>query len=179
MSQGPDIQTLLTVWWNGGCQNNAFAGSITQAQNLVFGSNPPYLISDFLNVYPKFGTANGSPPVYDLVLPPAVLQMYVNLASASINFARWQDQWLMGMALFIAHFATLYMESEGNAGTTPGAIARSGLASGILVSQSAGNVSQSVQPPDLEEFAAWNLTIYGQNLATLARIIGIGPMYVR
>jgi len=112
-------------------------------------------------------------------LPLAVIQAYINLASASLVQARWQDTWFLGMALFVAHFVTLYLRSEGNPGTTAQQIAVSGLEKGIIVSSSAGDVSKSIQlPQGLEGFAGWTETEYGVQLATFAKIIGAGPMYM-
>jgi hypothetical protein len=48
-----------------------------------------------------------SPPV-----PVGVILLYLNLAYASLVFERWQEQWLVGLALYIAHFLTLYAKSD-------------------------------------------------------------------
>lgn len=118
-------------------------------------------------------------PLVTLV-PAIVLQTYINLASASLSQARWADSWRFAMALFVAHYMTLYLRSEGNPGSTPGAIARSGLEAGIVVSSSAGDVSKTIEvPKGLEDFGAWTETEYGVQLATQAKIIGMGPMYIR
>jgi hypothetical protein len=56
-------------------------------------------------------------------------------------------------------------------------IAAQGLAGGIQTSKSVGDVSVSYQAlASLEDWGAWNLTSYGQQLATMARVIGAGPM---
>ncbi len=114
------------------------------------------------------------------ILPSAVLQMYINLASASLAQARWQDSWQVGMSLFIAHFATLYAQSVAAAGSTAAQVAGQAVSRGIQVSESAGDVSVSYQSiaGDLEGWAAWNLTAFGQQFATFAKIIGMGPMWV-
>jgi hypothetical protein len=58
-------------------------------------------------------------------------------------------------------------------------IAAQGLAGGIQTSKSVGDVSVGYQPLSaLEDWGAWNLTSYGQQLATMARVIGSGPMLV-
>jgi hypothetical protein len=332
----PGLNNLLGQWWGTGPECYAFAASVTNAANLVFGSNPPYQISDFLAVYPKFGTSpqaiqtialiptalgtgyqvgdvltpvqadssgaqlnvisvNGSggltglgvaqggtgyqvnngiqtavpnvvngtgyevndvlsvvqsgasggtvvvtsvsstgqvtgisilnmgvgyttatglstiggfgtgalvdittgvavtgghgvgaqinivsvTPYSSQVLPQAVLQLYINLATASIQQARWFEYWPMAMAWFVAHFATLYLRSEGNPGSTAQQIAVSGLEKGIIVSEAAGDVTLTRQAVSgLDGFAAWNETTYGTQLATIAKIIGMGPMYI-
>jgi hypothetical protein len=108
-----------------------------------------------------------------------VMQLYVALASASLVQARWLSMWPMAMALYVAHFCTLYANSGGDQNSTLGQIASQGLATGILVSESAGDVSDSFQPVQgLESWGAWNLTTFGQQLATFAKGIGSGPMLV-
>ena len=117
---------------------------------------------------------------FNLIMPQAVLQMYINLASACLSIARWLDFWPMAMALFVAHYATLYLESEGNAGSSAAAIAISGLERGLEVSQSAGDTSIGTQflTDQLPGFGAWLRTTYGTQLATIAQSIGFGPMYI-
>ena len=83
------------------------------------------------------------------------------------------------MSWFVAHYATLYLRSEGNVGSTAGQIAASGLTRGIMVTKSAGNVSAMIEvPKGLEEWGAWTSTEYGVQLATIAKVIGIGGMYI-
>lgn len=58
-------------------------------------------------------------------------------------------------------------------------IAAQGLAGGIQTSKSVGDVSVSYQTlVALEDWGQWNLTIYGQELATMARVMGSGPMVI-
>jgi hypothetical protein len=254
----PTLYNLLSQWWGGGSECYGFAANATLAANLAFGTNPPYQISDFLAIYPKFGTdvqalgtvlpgtaagsgyvvndvlavvqpdasggtvkvlaINGSGGITSLSIltggtgysiasglamtggtgtgatvnvtgisaftspiPQPVLQLYINLASASLIQARWLDYWPMGMALFVAHYATLYLRSEGSVGTTAQQIASSGLAVGLKVSQAAGDVSQNQEylTAGWESWGSWNLTTYGQQLITIGNIVGMGCMYIR
>jgi hypothetical protein len=176
----PDYSAYISQLWGWPEETDCgVAVSAANATNFVFGTNPPYGVGDFLSFYPKFGSYSGSPPIYNGPVPVPVLQAYVNLASACLVQARWLEVWPAAMAWFVAHFVTLYLASEGNAGSTPGAIARSGLGLGVIVSQSAGDVSKSVEPPDLGEFAgALGMTIYGQQLATAMRVMGAGPALI-
>jgi hypothetical protein len=118
-------------------------------------------------------------PSANMAVPTAVIQTYINLATASLSSARWFDSWLLGMHFFVAHYCTLYLDSEGNPGSTPGQVAVSGMGKGILVSKAAGDVSGGYQPVIDEDWLSWNLTKYGQQLVSMAKIIGMGPMYVR
>jgi hypothetical protein len=113
----------------------------------------------------------------NLSLP--VLQVYITLANASLQQARWLDYWYVGMGLFVAHFISLFLLSDGNGATTPGQAAAQALSRGLVVSKSAGDVSVSYQvTPGLESWGAWLKTEYGQQLATFAKVIGMGPSYV-
>ncbi len=195
-------------------------------------------------------------------IPAGVVQMYTNLAAASLVQRRWQEQWGVAMGWFIAHYCTLYARSDASevferlatavhgetpTGEVPGTdytlsspppggalqaltknglfltpivdyklsgnnvalttptvagdelyatwpvqiqtfaanspngaqIAAQALAGGIQTSKSVGDVSVAYQPlAALEDWGQWNLTLYGQQLATMARVIGSGPCVI-
>jgi hypothetical protein len=113
------------------------------------------------------------------LLPLAVINCYIALASSHLVQARWLDDWTMGMALFIAHFCTLWLLSEGIGCSTPGKAAAAGLAQGIATSESAGPVSLGTQPTTgLDDWASWTETQYGKIFATMARQQGAGPLFI-
>jgi Protein of unknown function (DUF4054) len=117
-------------------------------------------------------TAWNAPPI-----PFVVVAAYLALASASLVQARWLEMWTVAMGLYIAHFLTLYARSDGNPTSNVGQIAAQGIATGIQVAKAAGDLSVSYKPVDgLENWGAWNLTSYGQQLATFAKMVGSGPM---
>jgi hypothetical protein len=113
-------------------------------------------------------------------VPPIVIQAYINFASSCLSIARWgMAGWPIAMALFVAHYATLYLKAIAGSTGTASALAASGLAGGIIVSQSAGDVSQStIVPPGLEDAGAWGTTDFGQQLYTMAKTVGQGMIYV-
>jgi hypothetical protein len=118
------------------------------------------------------------------LIPFAAMQAFIALASASLQQARYQEQWMVAMGWFIAHYVTLYGRTDGGSqdttgNTTAAAAVAQGMASGILVSKSVGDVSASyAQLTGFEDWGSWNLTIYGQQLITMARIVGAGPMFL-
>ena len=199
-----------------------------------------------------------APPV-----PTAVIQLYLNLATASLVQARWQDAWYIAVAWFIAHYLTLFAKSDaaevgfalessvhgevpggaipGSSYTlsaqppgdtlstftkngaylrpngvdytlsgltvtltvptilgdqlyatwliqtqvlTPGVasgaqIAAQGLMGGIQTSKSVGDVSVGYSLlTSLEQFGQWQLTSYGIQLASMAKVIGGGPVLI-
>ena len=165
--------TSPELWQQGEYSDASLLNIATNSANMRFGTNPAYTLADFVAIYPQFGTvADDGAFTGTGNLNRAVMTMFLNLASASIAQLRWQDSWNFGMALFIAHYATLFQQSS------PSVAA--GLAKGVQVSKSAGDVSVSVQAitSGWESWGAWNLTVYGQQLMTLAKIIGMGPMLV-
>jgi hypothetical protein len=63
--------------------------------------------------------------------------------------------------------------------STPEQIAVQGLANGIMVSKSVGDVSAGYQVlSSLQAWGAWNLTWFGWQLITMAKINGAGPALV-
>jgi len=160
-----------------GYESYALEGSVTDAANIRFGDNPPYAVADFQAFYSQFSVAlfplNGSSP-------NPILQTFVNLANATVSQVRWEDAWLMGMNLFVAHFATLYLQSLAPTDANAKTVVSMGLAKGIQVSKAVADVSVSYQPivTGWEQWGSWNLTTYGQQFITFAKMIGAGPMYI-
>jgi hypothetical protein len=112
-------------------------------------------------------------------VPVPAINAYIYLATSSLVQARWQEMWTMAIALYVAHFATLYAKSAANPGATTSQIAAQGLAFGIVASKSVHDVSISYSPVQgLEDWGAFNLTSFGQQLATFARVIGSGPCLI-
>lgn len=113
------------------------------------------------------------------LVPLAVMNAYIMLASASIMQSRYQDGWALAMALFIAHYATLWLQSDGNPASTAAQAAQQGVAKGIQVTKAVGDTSVGYQAlTGFEDWGSWNLTMYGMQFMTMARVIGAGPMLI-
>jgi hypothetical protein len=139
------------------------------AANVVYGTNPAYAPTDFLGMYPKFAN----------IVPDGVLTAYIAFANACLVQARYQDAWAIVMGLFVAHFLTLYLQSDGNPASTAMQAAQQGLAKAIQIAKSVGDVSVSYQAVEgLDGWASWTLTSYGQQFASIAKVIGSGSMYI-
>lgn len=110
-----------------------------------------------------------------LPIPMPVFLAYITLAWSSLVQKHWKQQWEVGMSLYIAHYLTLWLRSSGDPFTTIGQIAANGLSFGIQAAKAVGDVSVSYTPVEgLADWGAWNLTTYGQLLATLAKPNGAG-----
>lgn len=152
--------------------------SFGDGSNLRTGTNPPYAMSDFLQAYPQFGA--NSLGVY--LVPQVIVQAYINLANASLQQSRWHDYWQVAMGWFVAHFCTLYVQGMADPNGGAGAVVAAGQAKGLNTSESVGDVSVSTDynsiAQDLDGWAAWKLTVYGQQLATIGKLVGKGGMYI-
>lgn len=153
-------------------------GVIDTASNLKTGENPPYTLEDFFTTYPQFKpNTEGS-----YVVPVTILNIYLNLANACVKQARWHDMWAVAMGLFIAHFATLWLQGTADPNNGAASVLAAGQARGLLTSKSVDGVSASIDyntiTQDLDGWAAWKLTTYGIQLATFGRMVGKGNMYV-
>lgn len=145
--------------------------------NLRSGTNPTYDINnDFLATYPQFGMgANGTQ-----VVPPATIQMFIDLANTCIQQPRFRGAWQMAMGLFIAHHCHLWLQAYIDPNNGASAVAEAGRAQGVVTSQSVGDVSESVDVSNAMD-PAWgdlNLTVYGQQLIRYAKLYGKGGSYI-
>ena len=146
---------------------------IADAANIKDGINPPFTLDEFKTMYPQFqGEA----------VPDLLLEMYLELADNAIKEARWHSYWKMAMGLFVAHFATFWAMGTAEPSSTAADIVSVGEARGLTTSKSAGGVSISVDystiTSGVNDWAAWNMTQYGTQLATLAKMVGKGGMQV-
>lgn len=153
-------------------------GIVSNASNVNTEDNPEYTLSDFYAIYPQFNKdANGNQAV-----PETIIQMYINLASTCISKTRWGDYWNVAMCWFIAHFCTLHAQSIADPGSNANAVVQTAQAKGLDTSVSAGGVSVSTDysaiAQDLDGWAQWKLTAYGQQLASVGKLAGMGNMMV-
>lgn len=129
-------------------------------------------------------TASGTGTTFNFYqtpwVPLVVIQLFINVALASIMQRRWLEMWPLGMALYIAHNLTLWMRTESGPNSTAAQIVASGLQIGMLTSKSVGDVSAGITLVGgfLEDWGAYQQTEYGIQFATYAAAIGSGPIWV-
>ena len=151
---------------------------IASASNLKTGENPTFTLKDFYIQYKQFGPNDAG----DFIIPEIVMQMYLNLANASIKEARWHSSWELAMGWFIAHFLTLYVQGMADPNSGAAGVLRAGQAKGLNTSKSIGDVSvstdYSIIANGIDGWANWILTPYGIQLSTIGKFIGKGGMCV-
>ena len=142
------------------------------ASNIRDGDNPEYTIADFRSAMPAFTEA---------IISDETLQPYIDMASSVIREARWHTLWRTGMGLFIAHFVTLFLQLP-EAGLTKEELLNASKVGGSISSKTVGPISVSYDntqaTSDLNGWAAWKLTSFGVQFATLAKVLGKGGMYI-
>ena len=173
---GPGIQAgsvVLNVVGNTVTLSQAATANASNVM-LQVGENPSMTISQ--NTV-QAGTVTLQVFTTPLV-PMTILQAYINLASASIQSLRWCEMWQFGMGLYIAHYCTLFLQAYAQGpGSSAGQVAAAGFAIGIKTSKSAGDVSVGIAVLEgLQDWGAYQLTIYGQQFATFAKALGSGGM---
>lgn len=147
------------------------------ASNIRPGTNPAYVVSDFLAIYPQFGEDDLGNPV----IPTILIEMYIDMAQECIMEVRWHKQWKYAISLYIAHFCTLYLQTMADPNDGAAAVFESGAFRGVVASESSSDVSISYDRgmlSSLDSWAAWGMTMYGVQLATLGRMVGLGGMMV-
>jgi len=106
------------------------------------------------------------------------------MANAAIIPARWHENWRYACGLFVAHHAALYLQSyqEASADNTPYTAGASGAMVGSMTSATLGDASVTYDVKEIiaatEKWGALNATAYGLQLATMARMVGMGGTYV-
>lgn len=137
-------------------------------------SNPDsYTLEDLKAVYPQF-EGDG--------VPDSVLELYLELAHKAIQKNRWRSYWKLAMGLFVAHFVTIWAMGTTDAAGSAAELASTGGNRGVMSSKSAGGVSItrdfSLTNQGLTDWAGWNQTQYGTQLATLAKLVGKGGIQI-
>ena len=144
-----------------------------------------YTVEMFKVDYPEFFeksvAAGTGQAVYTAMLPNSIMEMYLNSANRTIIPSRWGPDWRMAAGLFMAHLCALRLQTFSD-GSTPSHVAANSGNSGTVKSATMGDTSISYDNAAVnsgtEKWGSWNLTRYGSQLATMARMIGIAGMYV-
>jgi hypothetical protein len=163
---------MLFAGWS---SSDYLLSQIPVAANLSAGANPPYAASDFLTDFSQFETAYGS------TLPQTLVQKFIDMANGSLAYGKYAEVWSYCMGLYVAHFCTLYLSASQNSSDASGLVSS---AEPLLLktAESVGDVSVSYDvnsiADDLKNFGSFKATAYGQQLATFAKMAGVGGMTI-
>jgi hypothetical protein len=151
------------------------------ASNIVDGVEGAYTVAMFYQDYPQFKKINTETGF----VPDSIMNVFIQMVNSTVSPDRWGEAWRLGAGLFVAHYVTMYLRQ--NNGNTDGSAnaqkaAESGALVGVVSSASLGDASVSYDTSSAtqatQNWGQWNLTTYGQQYASLARVFVIGGSYV-
>lgn len=126
-------------------------------------------IATFRTVFPEFADT--------VVIPDALVQFNLDLATNSLPAEVWGDRLDAGTAFYAAHYIALALQRAAAVahGASPGT---AGAATGVVTAKSVGGVSKSmdVRLGTTDGGGSFNLTQYGQEFLTLASTVAVGAM---
>lgn len=144
---------------------------MAQASNIKPENERRYKLEEFLELYPQF----------EGLVPTAAMDGFNELVNACISERRYGKMWTHACGLFMAHLCTLYIQSAKEAGTPADEVMNACQAAGVVTSESADGVSYNMDlsaMQDLNGWAAFKLTTFGVQFATIAKLMGKGGVYV-
>lgn len=145
-----------------------------------YGEKGNYTSALFQTDFPQFfSKVEGT---YTSLVPSAILEQFIGLANDSIIPTIWASQWRYAAGLFVAHWSALYLKTYQDGSPNAASVASKSGQAGLVSSAQLGDTSISYDNTAInagtEKWGAWNATSYGSQLATMARMIGIGGIYV-
>lgn len=153
-----------------------FYGVKEAAANIGHGAGA-YTEEMFRADFPQFFTAEGVS-----LVPETVLSEFITQANASVQPDKWLNGWRYACGLYVAHYATLYLRTYAESSATPAQAAATGATIGVVESATLGDTSIRYDTAALtkatQDWGDLNATQYGQQLATRARMAGMGGSYV-
>ena len=160
-----------------------FAEARRRAANIGDGDKGTYTLEMFQTDFPEFftKTVDGDSVTYAPMLPETILSRFVDSANNAVIPSKWGDDWRLAAGLYVAHMAALRLQTYAD-GSNPMVTATRSANVGTVKQATMGDTSLSYDNTAInggtERWGAWNLTRYGNQLATMARMIGIAGMYV-
>ena len=163
-----------------------FEGVKRTAANIAApGEQGNYTLDLFAADFPEFFkrevaecTGEG---VYTPMLPETVMQSFVDMVNRTILPDRWGSDYRLAAGLFVAHMTALRLQTFADGNSSPAAVAANAGNVGTVKTATLGDTSLSYDNAAInsgtEKWGTWNLTRYGSQLATMARMIGIAGMY--
>ena len=147
------------------------------------GERGNYTSDMFTADFPQFfRKTEGETPTYTPLLPQTMLTSFIDMANTSIIPSRWGEQWRYASGLYVAHYSAMYLKTYADGSPSAQVVASKSAQKGNVASAKMGDTTVSYDNGAInagtEKWGTWNSTQYGAQLATMARMIGIGGMYV-
>lgn len=152
------------------------------ASGIVEGQQGAYTEAMFLEDYPPFKNKTTG----ENFVPTAIMNTFLAMCNDIVSPDRWGETWRLAAGLFVAHYATLYLKTIQNApegSVNISQVTAAGQMFGVVNSASLGDASvsydTSAATQATQNWGQWNLTAYGQQYASLARMMCMAGSYVQ
>lgn len=157
-----------------------FNGVVAAAANIpASGGKGNYTKELFLKDFPQFTKSGVESKSF---VPDGILNIFVDNANQAILPERYFEMWRYAAGLYVAHFSTLYLKTYSEGAASAAQSAASGQQTGLVSEASMGDTSvkydNSAITAAMAKWGSWNATQYGQQLISMARMIGMGGSYV-
>lgn len=158
--------------------NNAFMVAKATAANVPGnGEIGSYTAAMFFEDFPQFTTVEK-----EGLVPEKILKQFIDQANDSVLPSRWGSMWRYAAGLYTAHFSALYLQTYASSSASAAQTVARAQQTGTVKTATMGDTSISYDNSAIttgtEKWGAWNATQYGQQLVTMARLVGMGGMYV-
>ena len=124
----------------------------------------------------------GEEPEVQNLLPAGILNMFLDQVNDSVLPSRWGSMWRYAAGLYLAHFAAMYLKTYSRDCPVQSQQLAKAQPAGVIKSATMGDTTVSYDNSAVtigtEKWGSWNATQYGQQLATLARQVGMGTYVI-
>ena len=160
------------------------AVKVTAANMPQSGERGSYTEIMFREDFPQFMSTQPSegPEPPGCLVPDGMLQSFIVQANDSVLPSRWGSMWRYAAGLYVAHFSAMYLKtyapSSGSTAEAAGNADQIGVVKTATMGDTSISYDNSAVSAGTEKWGAWNATQYGQQLVTMARMVGMGGMLV-
>lgn len=141
-----------------------------------------YTAEMFREDFPQFFTIATEDAEAESLIPAGALDRIIALANVSVQPDKWLEWWRYACGLYVAHYATLFLQTYAPGNTSAAGAAASGALTGIVKSAKLGDsevsYDTSAVTKSTEDWGDLNATVYGQQLASRARLVGMSGTLV-
>lgn len=166
-------------------EKSSFEATKATAANVPrAGEHGDYTAEMFCEDFPQFFQRETESETEQLncLFPETMLQIFIGQANDSVLPSRWGSMWRYAAGLYVAHFSATHLKTYAPGSASIARAAAGAQPTGSVRTATMGDTSisydNSTVTAGTEKWGAWNATLYGQQLVTLARLVGMGGMYV-
>lgn len=150
------------------------------------GEHGEYTAEMFLEDFPQFFHAykyiGDEEESHKSLVPEVMMEMFIAQANDSVLPSRWGSMWRYAAGLYVAHFAAMYLNTYSDGSANAAQAANRAAQVGTVKSATMGDTSISYDNSAItagtEKWGTWNATQYGAQLVTMARMVGMGGIFV-